>query len=71
MGHRRRTGRRAAAADADGEHVLVDSGVNTDKNAVPDFLREKGVEEIEYAVFTHPARRPYRRGGGGGAAASA
>ena len=37
-----------------GEHVLVDSGVNTDKNAVPDFLREKGVEEIEYAVFTHP-----------------
>ncbi|MFR5864071.1 MAG: ComEC/Rec2 family competence protein [Acutalibacteraceae bacterium] len=34
--------------------MLVDSGVNTDKNAVPDFLREKGVEEIEYAVFTHP-----------------
>ena len=24
-----------------GEHVLVDSGVNTDKNAVPDFLRER------------------------------
>ena len=37
-----------------GEFVLVDSGVNTNKNAVTDFLHEKGVEEIEYAIFTHP-----------------
>ena len=28
--------------------------IRDSKNAVPDFLREKGVEEIEYAVFTHP-----------------
>jgi len=37
----------------DGEFMLIDAGVYSNKRAVLDKLEKYGVERIEYAVFTH------------------
>lgn len=37
-----------------GKYILIDSGSTDSKDEVMTFLTEKGVNEIEYAFFTHP-----------------
>lgn len=38
----------------DGRHMLVDGGNNNDGDKICDYLREAGVERLEYMVATHP-----------------
>lgn len=37
-----------------GRHMLVDGGNNNDGEKICDYLREAGVERLEYMVATHP-----------------
>ena len=36
------------------EYMLIDAGNNDDGNDVVDFLREKGIDRIDYLIGTHP-----------------
>lgn len=38
----------------DGEHMLIDAGNNQDGDTVVEYLRERKVESLRYAVGTHP-----------------
>lgn len=37
-----------------GADILIDTGEKSDGAAIVDFLREKGIDTIEYLVLTHP-----------------
>lgn len=38
---------------SDGKNMLIDAGNNNDRNYVVSYLREQGVERLDYAVGTH------------------
>lgn len=39
---------------AEGHYMLVDAGKNEDGDAIVSFLREKGVDRLDYVIGTHP-----------------
>ncbi|MDO5479453.1 MAG: MBL fold metallo-hydrolase, partial [Clostridia bacterium] len=38
----------------DGENILIDAGNREDTNLVVEFIKEKGIEKLDYVVATHP-----------------
>ncbi len=43
------------------ETMLIDSGNNEDGEAVVKFIKEKGIEKLNYVVRNPSTRRPHRR----------
>jgi len=37
-----------------GKHMLIDAGTSDSKYKITDYLKNNGVSDIEYCVFTHP-----------------